>query len=267
MSALSPALEHMNPVFLGFVGSLAAGLVTSLGALPVLFGKDISPRVSDAMLGFAAGVMLAASFFSLIIPGLDIAKSIFTHQWIAAIVVTAGVLLGAAFVGLLNEVVPHEHFMQGREGPGVAEVGRVWLFVLAITIHNLPEGLAVGVGFADGNIASGAILATGIGLQNAPEGLAVALALLSVGYSPGKAFAIAGLTGLVEPVTGVMGAYAVSFSRLLQPWAMSFAAGAMIYVISHEIIPETHRHGSQTAASVGLMIGLAAMMLLDIAFS
>jgi ZIP family zinc transporter len=167
MSALSPALEHMNPVFLGFVGSLAAGLVTSLGALPVLFGKDISPRVSDAMLGFAAGVMLAASFFSLIIPGLDIAKSIFTHQWIAAIVVTAGVLLGAAFVGLLNEVVPHEHFMQGREGPGVAEVGRVWLFVLAIAIHNLPEGLAVGVGFADGNIASGAILATGIGLQNA----------------------------------------------------------------------------------------------------
>jgi ZIP family zinc transporter len=257
----------MDPVFLGFAGSLAAGLVTSFGALPVLFGKDVSPRVSDAMLGFAAGVMLAASFFSLIVPGLEIAKGIFRHQGIAAIVVTAGVLLGAAFVGLLNEVVPHEHFMQGREGPGVPEVGRVWLFVLAITIHNLPEGLAVGVGFAEGDVSRGTILATGIGLQNAPEGLAVALALRSVGYSRGKAFAIAALTGLVEPVTGGLGAYAVGLSRLLQPWAMSFAAGAMIYVISREIIPETHRHGSQTAATVGLMIGLATMMLLDIAFS
>ena len=257
----------MGTVLLGFLASLAAGLVTSLGALPVLFGKDVSRRFSDAMLGFAAGVMLAASFFSLIIPGLEIAKGIFAHQWAAALVVTAGVLLGAVFVGLLNEIVPHEHFIQGREGPESEQVGRVWLFVLAITIHNLPEGLAVGVGFGDGNIASGAILATGIGLQNAPEGLAVAVALLSIGYSRGKAFAIAALTGLVEPVTGLMGAYAVSLSRLLLPWAMAFAAGAMIYVISHEIIPETHRHGSQTVATLGLMIGLAIMMLLDIAFS
>jgi zinc transporter, ZIP family len=257
----------MDPVFLGFVASLAAGLVTALGALPVLFGKDISPRVSDAMLGFAAGVMLAASFFSLIIPGLEIAKGIFAHQWAAALVVTAGVLLGAVFVGLLNEIIPHEHFIQGREGPESEQVGRVWLFVLAITIHNLPEGLAVGVGFGDGNISSGAVLATGIGLQNAPEGLAVGVALLSIGYSRGKAFAIAALTGLVEPVTGLLGAYAVSLSRLLLPWAMAFAAGAMIYVISHEIIPETHRHGSQTVATLGLMIGLAIMMMLDIVFS
>jgi zinc transporter, ZIP family len=257
----------MEPVFLGFVASLAAGLVTSLGALPVLFGKDISRRTSDAMLGFAAGVMLAASFLSLIIPGFGVAKAIFTQQWIAAFVVTLGLLLGAAFVGLLNEIVPHEHFMQGREGPARAEVARVWLFVLAITIHNLPEGLAVGVGFADGRIASGAMLAAGIGLQNAPEGLAVAVALLSIGFSGRTAFAIAAMTGLVEPIAGFMGAYAVSFSRLLMPWAMAFAAGAMIYVISHEIIPETHRHGSQAPATFGLMIGLAVMMLLDLAFS
>ena len=256
----------MNPVLLGFLASLAAGLATSLGALPVLFGKDISRRVSDAMLGFAAGVMLAASFFSLIIPGLEAAKVIFLHQWIAALVATAGVLLGAAFVGLLNEVVPHEHFEQGKEGPDLGEVRPVWLFVLAITIHNLPEGMAVGVGFAGGNIASGSTLATGIGLQNAPEGLAVALALLSVGYGRAKAFAVAALTGLVEPVTGLIGAYGVSLSQSLLPWAMTFAAGAMIYVISHEIIPETHRHGSQTTATFGLMIGLAIMMMLDIAF-
>jgi len=255
----------MTPVLLGFLASLAAGLATSLGALPVLFGKDISRRVSDAMLGFAAGVMLAASFFSLIIPGLEAAKVIFLHQWIAALVATAGVLLGAAFVGLLNEVVPHEHFEQGKEGPDLGEVRSVWLFVLAITIHNLPEGMAVGVGFAGGNIASGSTLATGIGLQNAPEGLAVALALLSR-IRPGEGLCGCCLTGLVEPVTGLIGAYGVSLSQSLLPWAMTFAAGAMIYVISHEIIPETHRHGSQTTATFGLMIGLAIMMMLDIAF-
>ena len=256
----------MNHVFLGFLASLAAGAATAMGALPVLFGKHVSRRLNDAMLGFAAGVMLTASFFSLIIPGLEIAQEIFVRQSTVAIVITAGVLLGAGFVGLLNEVVPHEHFEQGREGPESWEARRVWLFVLAITLHNLPEGLAVGVGFGDGDILSGTKLATGIGLQNMPEGLAVALALLSIGYSRAQAFAVAALTGLVEPLMGLGGAYAVSLSRLLLPWAMTFAAGAMIYVISDEIIPETHRHGSHKMATLGLMIGLAAMMLLDIAF-
>jgi ZIP family zinc transporter len=256
----------MNLVALGFLASLAAGAATAIGAIPVLFGKRVSRKASDAMLGFAAGVMLAASFFSLIIPAVGLAGVIFGGQAIAALVVVTGVLLGSGFVAVLNEVIPHEHFEQGREGPEVAEAGRVWLFVLAITLHNLPEGLAVGVGFGDGNIASGAKLATGIGLQNVPEGLAVALALASIGYTRGQAFAVAALTGLVEPLTGLGGAYAVSLSRLLLPWAMAFAAGAMIYVISHEIIPETHRHGSQKVATIGLMVGLATMMLLDIAF-
>jgi ZIP family zinc transporter len=256
----------MDPVYLGFVASLAAGSATAIGALPVLFGKHVSRSVNDTMLGFAAGVMLAASFFSLIVPGLEIARGIFVHQSTVALAVTAGVLLGSGFVGLLNEVVPHEHFEQGREGPEQWEARRVWLFVLAITLHNLPEGLAVGVGFGDGNIAVGTKLATGIGLQNVPEGLAVVLALLSIGYSRAQAFAVAALTGLVEPVTGFAGAYAVSLSRLLLPWAMTFAAGAMIYVISHEIIPETHRHGSHKMATLGLMAGLATMMLLDTAF-
>jgi zinc transporter, ZIP family len=253
----------MDYVWLGFLASLAAGLATSVGALPVFLGRTISPRLNDTMLGFAAGVMLAASFFSLIIPGLDAAKIIFTYQWLAAAVVTAGVLIGAGFIATVNELVPHEHFEQGREGPE-AEVERVWLFVFAITIHNLPEGLAVGVGFGDGNVMAGASLAIGIGLQNIPEGLAVAIALISIGYGRGKAFAVASLTGLAEPVAGLLGAYAVAVSQLMLPWAMSFAAGAMIYVISHEIIPETHRNGSQTPATLGLMIGLAAMMMLDI---
>jgi ZIP family zinc transporter len=243
-----------------------AGLLTAVGALPVLLQRQVPRRVSNVMLGFAAGVMLAAAFFSLILPGLETAVALYTGRLIPALIITAGVLLGGLFVDFLNEIVPHEHFAQGREGPRTAEIDRVWLFVFAITIHNLPEGLAVGVGFGGGDFAAGMMLATGIGLQNAPEGLAVALALRSVGRSPASSFLIAALTGLVEPVTGVLGAYAVSIANELLPWTMSFAAGAMIYVISREIIPETHRHGLQRAATVGLMVGLAVMMLLDTAF-
>lgn len=257
----------MSPIVAGFIASAAAGLLTAAGALPVLMQRQVSRRVSDVMLGFAAGVMLAAAFFSLILPGLETAVSLFGGRAVPAAVVTSAVLLGGLCIGFLNEIVPHEHFSQGREGPRGPLVGEVWLFVLAITIHNLPEGLAVGVGFGGGDMAAGLTLATGIGLQNAPEGLAVALALRTIGYAPLRAFLIAGLTGMVEPVTGLLGAWAVSFSTGLMPWSMSFAAGAMLYVISHEIIPETHRHGSQRAATLGLMFGFAAMMLLDTVFA
>lgn len=256
----------MTPVWMGFVASLLAGLLTAVGALPVLFGRGVSQRVNDVLLSFAAGVMLAASFFSLIIPGLEAARLIYGGPLIAASIAVGGVLLGVGFISLLNECIPHEHFFQGLQGPLPGRLARIWLFVLAITIHNLPEGLAVGVGFAGGNVARGTTLAVGIGLQNAPEGLAVALALLTCGYTKGYAFAIASLTGLVEPVAGLLGAYAVSLSQLLLPWAMTFAAGAMIYVISHEIIPETHRHGFENDATFGLTIGLVVMMFLDVAF-
>lgn len=256
----------LTPLTAGALASLAAGLLTAVGALPVLAGRQIPQRVSDTLLGFAAGVMLAASFLSLINPGLDWARLLYGPGFVSASIITAGVLVGGLFVAALNEAVPHEHFVQGREGPSVSEIGRVWLFVLAITIHNLPEGMAVGVGFGGGDYASGSMLALGIGLQNAPEGLAVGLALRAVGQRPAKAFAIAALTGMVEPVSGTLGAWAVSFSQALLPWAMAFAAGAMIYVISHEIIPETHRRGGQNQATLGLMSGLALMMLLDMAF-
>jgi len=256
----------MTPVAMGFVASLLAGLLTAVGALPVLFGGVVSQRLSNALLSFAAGVMLAASFFSLIIPGLDAARLLYGGPIIAASIASGGVLLGAGFIALLNECIPHEHFFQGRQGPMPAKIARIWLFVLAITIHNLPEGLAVGVGFAGGDVPRGVTLATGIGLQNAPEGLAVALALLACGYSSVYAFVVASLTGFVEPVAGLLGAYAVSLSQLLLPWAMTFAAGAMLYVISHEIIPETHRHGLENEATLGLTIGLVIMMFLDVAF-
>jgi zinc transporter, ZIP family len=256
----------MSLVLMGLLASLGAGLLTAVGALPILVDRKVSQRFNDAMLGFAAGVMLAASFFSLILPALEISTARYGAGFAPAASVTLGLLLGGIAVGFLNEVVPHEHFLKGREGPRTPEVDRVWLFVLAITIHNLPEGLAVGVGFGGGDIVAGTMLAVGIGLQNAPEGLAVGLALRAVGYRPGRAFAIAALTGLVEPVTGGLGAWAVSLSTAILPYAMSFAAGAMIYVISHEIIPETHRHSAQRLSTFGLMIGFAVMMMLDVAF-
>jgi ZIP family zinc transporter len=257
----------VTPVAMGFIASLLAGLLTSVVALPVLFGRVVSQRVNNALLGFAAGVMLSASFFSLIIPGLDAARVLYGGPTIAAVIAAGGVLLGVAFIAVLNECIPHEHFFQGRQGPLPSALARIWLFVLAITIHNLPEGLAVGVGFAGGDVPRGVTLAVGIGLQNAPEGLAVGLALLACGYSKGYAFTIASLTGMVEPGAGLLGAYAVSLSQLLLPWSMTFAAGAMIYVISHEIIPETHRHGFENEATLGLTIGMVAMMFLDVALA
>jgi ZIP family zinc transporter len=256
-------METMSPIGLGVLGSLAAGAMTAVGALPVLFGGAPSRGARDAMLGFAAGVMLAASFFSLIIPALDAAAARHGEGAIPAAIVVTALLVGMAAVALLNEALPHEHFRTGREGPAAAELRRIWLFVFAITIHNLPEGLAVGVGFAEGR-DSGLPLALGIGLQNAPEGLAVAVALLGEGYGRARAWAVAGATGLVEPVGGFVGAGAVSLSQALLPWGLAFAAGAMLYVISHEIIPETHRRGHQRRATAGLALGLALMMMLDV---
>lgn len=256
----------MTNIAIGFLASLLAGLMTGVGALPALFGRSVSQRANDILLGFAAGVMLAASFFSLIVPGIEAAREMHGGRIFAAAIAAAGIFVGVAAMAVLNERIPHEHFFQGRQGPQSDALARIWLFILAITIHNAPEGLAVGVGFGGGDLAGGTTLAIGIGLQNAPEGLAVALALLSCGYSKIRSFGVATLTGLVEPIAGLLGAYAVSLSHLLLPWALTFAAGAMIYVISHEVIPDTHRHGFEQQATLGLTIGLVAMMFLDVAF-
>jgi zinc transporter, ZIP family len=253
-------------ILAGFVASLLAGLMTAAGALPVVLGRKVSTRASDMLLGFAAGVMLAASFFSLIIPGIGAAETLGSTRIGAASIAVFGVVAGVGVMAVVNALVPHEHFFQGRQGPDAGRLARIWLFVLAITIHNAPEGLAVGVGFGGGDFGAGMTLATGIGLQNAPEGLAVALALLSCGYARERAFWIAALTGLVEPVAGLAGAVAVSLSAMLMPWALTFAAGAMLYVISHEIIPDTHRHGNERDATLSLTAGLVLMMFLDTAF-
>jgi zinc transporter, ZIP family len=257
-------LENVSPLVLGLAGSFAAGMMTGVGALPALFGRMPSERARDTLLGFAAGVMLAASFFSLIIPALDAAEGLYGEGAIPAAIAVVGILLGMGTIAALDHTMPHEHFETGREGPMSPALRRIWLFVIAITLHNLPEGLAVGVGFGTDDPATGLPLAIGIGLQNAPEGLAVAVALMGVGYSRGRAVRIAAYTGLVEPVGGLLGAAVVSISEPLLPWGLVFAAGAMLYVISHEIIPETHRRGFQNQATAGLGIGLVTMLFLDV---
>lgn len=257
-------MEPLSPIALGFLGSLAAGSLTAVGSVPVLFGRIPSRATRDLLLGFAAGVMLAASFFSLIIPALDAAEGQFDNGALPAAIVCVAILLGMGAIALMNERLPHEHFKTGREGPDAASLRRVWLFIIAITIHNFPEGLAVGVGFGADGLSGGLPLAIGIGLQNAPEGLAVAVSLLGEGYSRLRAWGIAALTGLVEPVGGLLGAGIISLSQPLLPWGLAFAAGAMLYVISHEIIPETHRSGHQNRATLGLAVGLVIMLFLDV---
>ena len=257
-------MESLSPIALGFLGSLIAGLMTAVGAIPVLFGKTPSRRIRDMLLGFAAGVMLSASFFSLIIPSLEAAVQRYGDGAVPASIAVIGILVGMAVVAWLNEVLPHEHFTTGREGPESAALRQIWLFIIAITIHNFPEGLAVGVGFGANGLSGGLPLAIGIGLQNLPEGLAVAIALLGEGYGRFKSFGIAALTGLIEPVGGLLGATLISFSEPFLPWGLAFAAGAMLYVISHEIIPETHRSGHQNQATFGLAIGLVVMLFLDV---
>lgn len=238
--------------------------MTALGAVPVLFGKMPSRAVRDLSLGFAAGVMLSASFFSLIIPALDAATERYGEGPVPAAIAVVSILAGMGCVAVLNELLPHEHFKTGREGPEAASLRRIWLFIVAITIHNFPEGLAVGVGFGGHGLLGGMPLAIGIGLQNFPEGLAVAVALLGEGYGKVRSWSIAALTGLVEPIGGALGAAVISVSEPFLPWGLAFAAGAMLYVISHEIIPETHRSGHQNKATLGLAIGLVLMLFLDV---
>ena len=253
----------MSVSWMGFLGSLLAGLLTGVGALGVFLFRTLTPRLEDGLLSFAAGIMLAAAFFSLLLPAIEYGELQFHSRNLAVAVVITGLLCGAGALFLMHRCLPHEHFLAGHEGPDAKALSRIWLFVFAITLHNFPEGMAVGVGFAGGDIANGMTLATGIGIQNVPEGLAVAVSLVAVGYSRLRAFLVGLLSGLVEPVGGLFGAVAVSLAGPLMPWTLAFAAGAMLFVISDEIIPETHRRGFENLATFSLLIGFAFMMYLD----
>jgi len=207
--------------------------------------------------------MLATSFFSLILPSIEYGEEIYSSKNMAVIVTIVGIMSGAVCLYLMHRYLPHEHFLSGHEGPDTKKINRIWLFVFAITLHNFPEGMAVGVGFAGGDVSNVMSLATGIGLQNIPEGLAVAVSLLSIGYSKIKSFFIAFLTRLAEPIGSLFGSIAVSYAGPIMPWALAFAAGAMLFIISDEIIPETHRSGFQNLATFSLLIGFVSMMYLD----
>ena len=254
--------QNLHFAFLGGMSGFAA---TALGAVVAIALRDIAARTQDIMLGFAAGMMLAASSFSLILPGIEAAQALCDNQLLAACVVVAGLALGVALMVGLDRFVPHEHEKSGRRGPEAQRINRVWLFVLAITLHNLPEGMAIGVSFANGDMKVGLPLTTAIAIQDIPEGLAVALALRVTGSSALRAALIAVGSGLMEPIGAIVGLGISSSFALGYPIALGLAAGAMIFVVSHEVIPETHRNGHETPATLGLMLGFGVMMFLDTA--
>lgn len=247
-------------VVIGFIASLLAGLATGLGALLALFFKKVSARIFSNLLGTAAGVMLAATAFSLIIPGINFGNALWSGQglWMVAI----GMLLGALFLHFADEKSPHLH-LESNNDAHLHSLQKISLFIIAITIHNFPEGMSVGVSFGSGDLNKGFILSIAIALQNIPEGLAVALPLIALGYNKWKAVMIATLTGLVEPIGGLLGVTMVTVFAPMLPVTMGFAAGAMLFVISEEIIPEIHAQGRSRYATFALMGGFIIMMLLD----
>ncbi len=247
-------------VVIGFFASILSGLATGVGALPALFFKDISEKLFNSLLGAAAGVMLAATAFSLLVPGMEYGNEMWPGKgmWVVAI----GMIIGALFLHYADNKLPHLHF-DAIPDAQKDSMQKIWLFIIAITIHNFPEGMTVGVSFGAGDMKNGIVLAIAIALQNIPEGLAVALPLVGLGYDKWKSVGIATLTGLVEPVGGLLGITMVTVFSSILPIAMGFAAGAMLFVISEEIIPETHAKGRSRYATFSLMVGFIIMMALD----
>ncbi|MCO5265496.1 MAG: ZIP family metal transporter [Lentimicrobium sp.] len=263
-------LEY-NPVLLALIATLFTWLLTAMGASMVFFFKTINRKVLNSMLGFAAGVMIAASFWSLLKPAIEMAEENGSVGWVPAVI---GFLAGGAFLYLVDRLLPHLHLglsMDKAEGIKT-QWQRSVLLVLAITLHNIPEGLAVGVAFGvlannpdTGALAGAVALAIGIGLQNFPEGAAVSIPLRREGFSRLKAFHYGQLSGVVEPVAGVLGAYLVLSITPLLPYALSFAAGAMIFVVVEELIPESQNGNETDLSTIGAMLGFATMMGLDVA--
>ncbi|MCB1886756.1 MAG: ZIP family metal transporter [Rhodocyclaceae bacterium] len=247
-----------------FQGGLIAALATAAGAFPILLARRIAARHIDTLLGFGAGVMLAATAFSLVLPAIEAAGALGFGRFGASAVVVAGLALGALTLLAADRVLPHEHVENGLEAGG-ASASRVWLFVAAIALHNVPEGLAIGVGFGQDTTARATALSSGIAIQDIPEGLVVAAAIVAAGYGRVLAFAVAAATGLAEPVAAVIGAGIIEVFGAVLPWALAFAGGAMLFVVAHEIIPESQRRGHQTHATLGLVAGFCLMMLLDTA--
>jgi len=264
-------LLQYNPIVLALLATLFTWGVTALGAAMVFFFKTINKKILNSMLGFAAGVMIAASFWSLLKPAIEMAEENGSVAWVPALV---GFLSGGAFLLLIDKILPHLHYgLSIDKAEGVkTSWQRSILLILAITLHNIPEGLAVGVAFGAlahnpevGALAGAVALAIGIGLQNFPEGAAVSIPLRREGFSRSKSFMYGQLSGIVEPIAGVIGAGMVLLITPVLPYALAFAAGAMIFVVVEELIPESQTGNETDLSSIGAMVGFATMMVLDVA--
>ncbi len=245
-----------------FYAGMLAAASTAAGAMLAVFTKQITNKMLDTLMGFGAGVMLAASIFSLILPSIEIMETQTPSMLWATSKVALAIMLGAAIMLIIEKAVPHEHFFKGSDQVAKTRLRQSWLFVLAIALHNLPEGLAIGAAYAAGD---GHGLAIGIAIQDMPEGFIVAMALIAAGYSRLFSISIGVLSGLTEPLMAIIGAAMMDVSITLLPWGLAAAAGAMLFVISHEIIPESHRKGHEFFATNGLMLGFVLMLILDTA--
>lgn len=240
--------------------ALGVGGATVIGALIGFIFKKMSHRFSDIVLSFAAGVMLAAAVLGLIIPSLEYGGKY------GLLITIVGIFAGAICLNLIDKLVPHLHKLVGADAEehSNANLSKVLLFVTAIAIHNLPEGIAAGVGFGSGNPSQALMIAGGIALQNIPEGMVIIAPMLAAGVTPRKTFICAMLTGLVEVAGTLIGFFAVSLASAILPFALSFAGGTMLYVISDEMIPETHAHGSERGATYALLVGFCIMLISDV---
>ncbi|MGM0586880.1 MAG: ZIP family metal transporter [Bacteroidota bacterium] len=265
---------ELGPVAQALLAGCFTWGVTSIGAAFVFFTRTVNMKLLDSMMGFAAGVMIAASFWSLLVPSIDMAAAQGVIEWLPALV---GFISGGAFLRLCDAYLPHLHIGLPRDQAEGMQTSwkRATLLVLAITLHNIPEGLAIGVLFGAASlgietaggatVAAAITLAIGIGLQNFPEGMAVSMPLRREGVSRGKSFWYGQLSGFVEPISAAIGAAAVIMVQPLLPYALAFAAGAMIYVVVEELIPESQLRGNEDIATMGLMVGFSVMMVLDVA--
>lgn len=266
LGSLAEQIMNANPKMrLALLGGGTAAAATALGTLPVLFAQNFSKRSYDCFLGFGAGVMLGATAFSLVIPSIAAAKAAGAGSWEASLMTGAGIMAGAGAILLLGRAVQSDAILD-RGDAGVS-IRRAWLFVWAVALHNLPEGMAIGVGYAGIDIEKANALATGISIQDVPEGLVVALALRTVGYSRLTAVGLGVVSGLIEPVAAAFGVALIGIAGGLLPFALAAAGGAMLLVIVNDVIPEYRQNGNGTFASIALVFGFILMTVLDTALA